>query len=143
MPAEGGQEVQITTKGGTRSFESPDGGSLFFAKGDPFTVTPQGLWRIPTEGGEEVKVLDGVSSMLWHVADDGIYYLDSGLPSPQDKDRERPAIEFFDFATGEVSRITEIEQPSRRGFAVSPDLRWALYGRLEDETDIMLVENFE
>ncbi len=142
MPAEGGREVQITTNGGSRSFESPDGGSLFFAKGDPFTVQPQGLWRIPTEGGEEVKVLDGVSSMLWHVADDGIYYLDSGLPSPQDKDRERPAIEFFDFATGEVSRITEIEQPSRRGFAVSPDLRWALYGRSEEERDIMLVENF-
>jgi Tol biopolymer transport system component len=142
MPAEGGREVQITTNGGTRSFESPDGGSLFFAKGDPFAGGHQGVWRIPTEGGEEVKVLDGVSSMLWHVADDGIYYLDSGDHSHQDKDIERPAIEFFDFATGEVSRITEVEEPTGRGFAVSPDLRWALYGRLEDEYDIMLVENF-
>jgi Tol biopolymer transport system component len=142
MPAEGGREVQITTNGGTRSFESPDGGSLFFAKGDPFAKHHQGVWRIPTEGGEEVKVLDGVSSMLWHVADDGIYYLDSGDHSLQDKDTERPAIEFFDFATGEVSRITEVEEPTGRGFAVSPDLRWALYGRLEDEYDIMLVENF-
>jgi len=142
MPAEGGQEVQITTKGGTRSFESPDGRFLFFAKGYLQPEPHPGVWRIPTEGGEEVKVLDGVSSMLWYVADDGIYYLDSGDHSHEDMDIERPAIEFFDFATGEVSRITEVENPTPNGLAVSPDLRWALYGRLEDEYDIMLVENF-
>ena len=42
-PAEGGEAVQVTRKGGVTAFESSDGQWLYYAKSD--TV---GIWRTPT-----------------------------------------------------------------------------------------------
>ena len=54
-----------------------------------------------------------------------------------------PTIELFDFATGEVSHVAVLEhRPLCWHFSVSPDAQWILYVRNEEETDIMLVENF-
>src|SRR6266542_4350698 len=52
--------------------ESPDGKVLYYSKGFPNVVS---VWRVPVEGGEEVKVLDSVNTAgQWTVGQLGIYY---------------------------------------------------------------------
>jgi hypothetical protein len=130
MPAEGGDAVQITSDGGTFSSESPDGRFLYFAKSGQAGEGQHGIWRVPTDGGEEVQIHDSGRGGLWEVLDEGICYWKSG------------SVELFQFATGEVRRIAEVPKSGSVAFAVSPDARWVLYQRTETESDIMLVENF-
>jgi Tol biopolymer transport system component/DNA-binding winged helix-turn-helix (wHTH) protein len=135
MPAEGGQASQVTKKGGMAAFESPDGKTLYYAKGQ----TVPGLWKLPVQGGEETPVLEQLGAGYWGywaVVQDGIYFYDANTK----------AIEFFSFAT---HKITEIAKPDKApwrynpGLAVSPDGRWLLYAQVDEDTSrIMLVENF-
>jgi Tol biopolymer transport system component/serine/threonine protein kinase len=135
MPAEGGQAVQVTKKGGFAAFESPDGKTLYYAKG----LDAPGLWKLPLQGGEETPVLEQLGAGYWGywaVVQDGIYFYDVNTK----------AIEFFSFAT---HKITEIAKPEKApatfnpGLAVSPDGRWLLYAQIDEDTShIMLVENF-
>ena len=134
-PAEGGQAVQVTTKGGFAAFESPDGKTLYYAKGQ----NAPGLWKLPLQGGEETSVLEQPGAGYWGywaVAQDGIYFYDINT-----KD-----IDFFSFATHQVSEIAKPEKAAHRfnpGLAVSSDGRWLLYAQNDEETShIMLVENF-
>jgi eukaryotic-like serine/threonine-protein kinase len=137
MPAEGGEAVQVTRQGGFEGFESPDGKFLYYAKRNA-----PGLWRIPTEGGEETPVLDLHKAGYWRywaMADKGIYFVTAETPS-------RPVIEFFSFATNQVTQIATLEKPIVQwypGFAVSPDGRWILCAQLDQSgSDIILLENF-
>jgi len=135
MPAEGGQAVQVTKKGGFAAFESPDGKTLYYAKGR----NAPGLWRLPVQGGEETLVLEQLGAGLWGywaVVQDGIYFYNANTKG----------IGFFNFAT---HKVTEIAKPEKAplwynpGFAVSPDDRWLLYAESDEHTShIMLVENF-
>jgi len=133
MPADGGEAVQLTTAGGFLGFESPDGRSLFFTKraNEP---TPRGIWRIPVEGGDEVKIHDGGERNLWEVLDDGIGYLNL--------ESDPPTVEFLDLSSGEVRRVAEVQGAWRFGFAVSPDGQWVVLSIPETFSEIMLVENF-
>jgi len=133
MPAEGGEAVQLTTAGVFFAIESTDGQSLYFTKRS-FWRGPHGIWRIPIEGGKEVKIHDRGEGTSWEVLEDGICYLNF--------EPEPPTIEFLDFASGEARQVAEVEGASIFGFAVSPDGRWVVYHRQERESDIMLVENF-
>jgi Tol biopolymer transport system component len=134
MPVEGGDAVQLTTNGGGVAFESTDGRFLYFAKSDP-EGGPRGIWCMPIDGGEQVQVHDHGEYVLWELLEQGICYLN--------RYSDPPAIELFDFATGEVSLLAVLErQPAIWGFSVSPDGRWVLYDQEETESDIMLVENF-
>ena len=135
MPAQGGQAVQVTTKGGFAAFESPDGQTLYYAKGQ----NAAGLWKLPLQGGEETPLLEQLGAGYWGywaVARDGIYFYDINTK----------ALEFFSFATHTVSEIANPEKAAIRlnpGLAVSPDGRWLLYAQNDEETShIMLVENF-
>jgi Tol biopolymer transport system component/predicted Ser/Thr protein kinase len=135
MPAEGGQAVQVTKKGGFAAFESPDGKTLYYAKGQD----APGLWKLPGQGGEETPVLEQLGAGYWGywaVVRDGIYFYNVNTR----------AIEFFSFAT---HKITEIAKPEKApatfnpGLEVSPDGRWLLYAQVDEDTShIMLVENF-
>jgi len=68
------------------------------------------------------------------LSEDGIYYVNYDLAKPD-------AIEFFSFATSKVTRIAELGEGIGT-LAVSPDQRWLLYEKGENEIDVMLVENF-
>jgi Tol biopolymer transport system component/predicted Ser/Thr protein kinase len=134
-PAEGGQAVQVTKKAGFAAFESPDGKTLYYAKGQ----NAPGLWTLPLQGGEETSVLEQPGAGYWGywaVAQDGIYFYDLNTK----------AIDFFSFVTHKISEIAKPEKaPSRfnPGLAVSADGRWLLYAQNDEETShIMLVENF-
>ena len=143
MPVEGGQAVRMTKSGGLEPSESPDGKILYYSK--PNTVDPVSgsahLWKMPVQGGEETLVFDrAIYPRYWAVTDRGIYYV------PSDWSRS-PAIEFFNFATGQVTLVTPLQKPPvghfLPGLTISPDGRWILCALLEQDTsDIMLVENF-
>ena len=135
-PASGGAARQVTTQGGFAAFESSDGKYLYYAKFDA-----AGVWRIPTEGGEESLVLDRPKPRewgYWAVADRGIYFINS-------ESKPLATIEFFSFATTRVTRIATIEKEpinTASNLAISPDGRWILYTQLDQsDSDIMLVEN--
>jgi Tol biopolymer transport system component len=136
MPSKGGPAIQVTRHGGFAGFESPDGRFLYYAKG----LAVPGLWRIPTNGGEEVELISSLEAGFWGywaVVENGIYFLDT---------TSKPGIAFFDIATHRVSRVFDLEnRPARQapGLAVSPDKRTILYTQWDaTDTDIILVDNF-
>jgi Tol biopolymer transport system component len=135
-PSTGGPAVQVTHHGGFAAFESPDGRFLYYAKG----LTVPGLWRIPTNGGEEIEVISSLEAGYWGywaVVDNGIYYLDMTT---------KPAIAFFELTTHRTTRVFDLENPPAReapGLAVSSDKKTILYTQLDSlNSDIILVENF-
>jgi hypothetical protein len=92
---------------------------------------------MPIDGGEEELILEKVGWSDWAPSEKGIFCFNREA-------EPGAAIEFFDFATGEVSPVAVLE-PSSLGawLSVSPDEQWILYVRSEaEESDIMLVENF-
>jgi Tol biopolymer transport system component len=136
MPSTGGTAVQVTHHGGFAAFESPDGRFLYYAKG----LGVPGLWRIPTNGGEEIEVLSSLDAALWGywaVVENGIYYLDTTA---------KPGINFFDTARHRTARVFDLEnRPAwgAPGLAISPDKKTILYSQLDVlSSDIILVENF-
>jgi Tol biopolymer transport system component len=130
-PAHGGHAVQVTKKGGAGGLESPDGKTLYYAKG----LNVRGLWKVPVQGGKETQVLSRPWADLfegWGLAREGIYFYDDSTN----------AIEFFSFAT---HKITQMVKPEKRGgdIALSPDGRWILFAQVDQDTShIMLVEDF-
>jgi Tol biopolymer transport system component/predicted Ser/Thr protein kinase len=137
VPAEGGEAVQITKKGGFAAFESNDGKFVYYTKFDS-----SGLWRVPVEGGDETMVLNQPKAGYWGhwaVADDGIYFVDPDA-------KPQAAIEFFSFATSRVTQVGALDKSPYKwvaGLAVSPDGRWILYSQIDQiDNNIVLVENF-
>ena len=134
-PVAGGEAAQITRRGGHEAFESPDGKFVYYSA-RPASL---GIWRVPVGGGEEVRLIDQGAQSNWVVLDQGIYFLTS-------RANARSNVEFFSFATGQITQIGEIEKQLNTAgpsLSVSPDGRWFLYSRLDQGgSDIMLVENF-
>ena len=136
-PAQGGTAVQVTkTKGGEEAFESLDATFVYFAKsGAP------GVWRVPVAGGEETRVLDQGGHNVWALTGQGIYFFDLSGST-------RPALRFYDFATGKETLLKEFSKETRidtadTALTVSPDGRWILYTQLDQSnSNLMLVENF-
>lgn len=102
--------------------------------------TCPGIWRVPTNGGEEVEIISSLEAGLWGywaVVKNGIYYLDTTA---------KPGIVFLDFNAGRTTRVFDLEnRPARQapGLAISPADGTILYTQLDAlGRDIMLVENF-
>jgi Tol biopolymer transport system component/DNA-binding winged helix-turn-helix (wHTH) protein len=136
IPSAGGASVRVTHHGGFASFESPDGKFLYYAKG----ASLPGIWRIPTNGGEELEMISFLEAGYWGywaVVENGIYYLDT---------RAKPGIVFFDTTSHRTTRLFDLEnRPAREapGLAVSSVDGTILYTQLDAlSRDIMLVENF-
>jgi Tol biopolymer transport system component len=137
--AEGGAPLQVTKQGGFRPSESSDSRFVYYSKGGDVA----GVWRVPSDGGTEVLVLDRSKSEMsenWAVVDDGIYF----IRFDQYADVEG-AILFYDFATERVKQIAKLGKHHivAGGLTVSSDRRSFLYTVWEHPGgDIMLVENF-
>jgi Tol biopolymer transport system component len=139
MTTDGGEPVQLTRGGGAEAAESPDGRSLYYVK---VPEAGAGLWSIPTQGGDERRVLDAPRFGYWTVARTGIYFVDFNGAA----DAPRP-VKRYDFATRSVMQIGTVEKTvhwrNTPGFAMSPDERWLLYSSLEStDADLMWVDNF-
>jgi Tol biopolymer transport system component len=128
-------EVQLTHNGGFRSGETSDGRLLYYQKYDL-----PGTFRIPVGGGQEEKVLDTPTFAMWHLAGDNLYWT-SGQVNAND------GLHRFDLATGKDSIILKLPPEMGRqssNFGVSPDGRWVLFVRIDQQiSDLMLVENFK
>ncbi len=137
VPADGGEAVRVTRKGGFEALESPDSQWVYYTKGDGAT---SGLWRMPRNGGEETQVLESVDKQAFAIVSEGIYFI------PRPDSAGRYSIQFFDFATKRIRSISTIESkmdPYLSILSVSPDGRWILYSQIDQEgNDLMLVENF-
>ena len=93
------------------------------------------MWRLPTAGGQPIKVLEGVVKRAFTVLDRGIYYIDR--PSGEAR------LQFFDFATGRSTTVARNLGDLRLGLTASPDGRTILYSRVDSSVDdLMPVENF-
>jgi len=131
--ATGGDAVQISPNGDLPQ-ESPDGKFLYYSNGDHYPDACS-VWRVPTAGGKESKVIDSTSCLYpFAVGEQGIYYL---APYRQ----ARTEINFYDFRTGKTRYILKLE--GAFGVVVSPDGGNLLYMQnLKWYTHLMLVENF-
>jgi eukaryotic-like serine/threonine-protein kinase len=133
VPSGGRPAVQVTRQGGLAAFESADGRWVYYAKD---LSRPTSIWRVPVEGGEETKVLDGLSySFNFAVTGKGIYLL--AFRSPLGSQ-----IEFFDFATRRSTPLYTLDRPSWFGFALAPDERSIVFSKIDSQgSDLMSVEN--
>ena len=137
-----GPPVQVTRNGGIFAAESTDGRYLYYSK-----FESPGIWKMPLNGGEEIRVLDrpaGEDWWNWELVQNGIYFLDSMRRTVAWDANPRPAaVKFFDFATGKEASIFTMDKPWTFGIAVSSDARSILYTEREmAESSIMLVKNF-
>jgi len=137
MTSRGGSPVQVTHHGGFAAFESTDGRFLYYAR----DLTVPGLWRIPTNGGEEVEIIPTLEAGhwgYWAVVENGIYYLDTTATNP--------GIAFFNTTSHYTTRVFDLEnRPAIQapGLTVSSSKGTILYTQLDAlSRDIMLVENF-
>lgn len=135
-PAAGGAPLQVTHHGGFAAFESPDARYIYYAKG----LTSPGLWRVPTNGGEEVEIISSLQAGhwgYWAVVENGIYYLDATA---------KPGIAFFNVTTRRTTRVFDLEnRPATQapGLAVSSSTGTILYTQLDAlSREIILVDNF-
>jgi Tol biopolymer transport system component/DNA-binding winged helix-turn-helix (wHTH) protein len=134
VSAGGGEAVQVTRNGGGPAFESPDGKSIYYTKGD--VPTPTGLWNMPVSGGEESQVLPSVVWRAFFLVNDGIYFI-----AEPGADRKF-SIQFLNIATGKVKTVAPISNPAEE-LSVSPDGRFLLFSQVDEAgSDLMLVENF-
>ncbi|MBZ5621205.1 MAG: hypothetical protein LAQ69_21125 [Acidobacteriia bacterium] len=143
VPRSGGDAVQVTRQGGFAPMESPDGKYLYYFN----DRKPAGLWRTPTGGGPETRVLERSAPInswsWWTITDRGIVYLDDLDATGQLavwplKLFETPTRAATTFATMPKAPVTY-----RPGFTVSPDGHTIVYWVWDQVTsNIMLLENF-
>ena len=136
VPAQGGTAVQVTRHGGSASAESTDGKTLYFVTSGPRN---QGiLWRMPVDGGEEVRVVPSLHRYNFALTATGVYYDTLTLPDTPS------SIEFLDFASGKVTRLLTLTKPVDLGLTVSPDGHSLLFAQNDfSGSDLMTVENFK
>jgi eukaryotic-like serine/threonine-protein kinase len=142
MPAAGGPAEPIT-KGAGYGPLAADDRFLYYTRssGVPARRTNDpGVWRIPIDGGDEIRVVDqGLPGTLAVISD--------GIANFAMQTKPNPTINFYRFATREWTTLLSVERSAAFAFggrlSVSPDGQWIIYSR-QDQTvnDIMLVENF-
>ncbi len=131
---EGGEAVQVTTRGGRIPAVSADGRYLYYLR-LLSTAGDQQLFRVSLVGGDEEKVLDFVDA--YSLGSQGIafkYYRPGAKP-------EGPYLRLLRFATGQVEELPKLAKPLRYGIAISPDGRHVLYSQADYAvSDLMLVD---
>jgi hypothetical protein len=129
--AGGDGEVQVTKGGGGVAFESVDGQELYYTKDDY-------LWKIPVQGGPEVKILGPLLLSCFAPATRGLYFI--GGSSSSDP---RPHLKFMDFATGNVRVVSALDGDIGDELSLSPDERSILIEKTDRvSSELMIVENF-
>lgn len=136
-PATGGAAVQVTRHGCYGGLESADGAYLYYAK----THFASQLWRVPTGGGEETKLLPEVRSfrIAWNFAVTalGIYTVSAANPLAGFELRR------YRLSDGVTEVLGSVAIPAGRSLAVSADDRWLLFSDNPARSgDLMLVEGF-
>jgi Tol biopolymer transport system component len=136
VPSGGGEAVRITDNGGSVSFESIDGESLYYTKTDGRCVP---LFVRSLSGGPERQVVDSVCFRGFVVTAGGIYYV-GGASSGREY-----AVRFFDPGISKSVDVYKIDSRFRlgQGLGISPDGKTILISAANNSgADLMLVEGF-
>jgi Tol biopolymer transport system component/DNA-binding winged helix-turn-helix (wHTH) protein len=137
LPVAGGAATQVTQQGGHEALESLDGQWLYYTKGRGLPA----IWRAGVTGGAETLARDSRQPVTryWTITNEGLYFAGADASA-------RPALNFFNFSTGQVASVMTFEKGlpmGGPGLAVSPDGRWLLFAQVDRRgSDIMLLENF-
>lgn len=142
---EGGDALQVTRGGGYSSSESPDGKYLYFSRRHTVPEDPvNAIWRMPVAGGEEEVVIGSLpsSDTNWEVTPRGIYFVDRHEASTEG---EHWVVALFDLGRREATDVASLPYPPRLAgpaLSVSSDGRWILTSQEQEESDLILAENF-
>jgi Tol biopolymer transport system component/DNA-binding winged helix-turn-helix (wHTH) protein len=136
---EGGAPVQITRNGGFAPLASTNGKLIYYTKFDA-----PGVFQVPIDGGNEVKILDEPPSGYWGyvaVGPDGVYFAgDVGAG------KQQAGFKFYDPVTRKITNIGSLDKQAYEGapgLSISPDGRFLLDMQLDESRDsLMLAENF-
>jgi len=129
MRANGGPEIQVTRNTGYRSDEAVDGKDLYY-------WNEQGLWKVPSSGGREVKVK---GSYIFAPSKNGIYY----TSNPESR-LSTFELHFLDFRTQRTKMVGVLPGPLGWSIHISPDEHSIIYGKMDREgSELMLIENFQ
>lgn len=134
---------QITFHGGTGGLETPDGGDIFFFKdlGGPGDHRPHSMWKVPSDGGPEQVVLEGVYPYFLSVLRDGLYFLRLDHPS-----KNQDTLFLWRYGSEPPVAIAPLPHRPRRGTSglpVSPDGRYFLTMHQDViGVDLMIIDNF-
>jgi hypothetical protein len=138
---DGGEPVQVTKNGGFAALEARNGRSIYYTKFDA-----GGIWEVPVEGGQEVKVVDEPPRNYWGyfaVGPDGLYFGGATGTPP----KHHAGLKFFDFATRKVTVLGDMEKSpfeGAPGLSVSPDGKYLLYVQLDEvRNSLMMAETFQ
>lgn len=142
LPAAGGP-AETLTKGPGYGPLAADEQFLYYTRASGVAArgaNEPGVWRVPLDGGEEVRIIDQGLPGTIAVINDGIAHFAFQA-------RPNPTIDFYSFATGKWTNLLSIERAKAFSFAgrlsVSPDGQWVVYSQTDQTVnDIMLVENF-
>jgi Tol biopolymer transport system component len=132
-----GEETQMTQHGGYAAFESHDGKRLFYSK-----FNAAGIWTMPTSGGPEEKITDGLHHGYWGhfaVVESGLYFLDADA-------NQGPTILFYDFRSRRatpVLTLNKVPLPWSASLAASLDGRTIYFVQHKLTSSIALAENFQ
>ena len=97
---------------------------------------------MPADGGDEVKLIDGVGqSITYDVTETGIYFL-----RRKSQDAPAPGVMFYSFATQQLTRVADLDRPFSVGLSVFPDRHGFVFAGPAESgvpaSDVMMVENF-
>jgi Tol biopolymer transport system component len=130
--------TQVTRGGGFLAADSPDGKSLYYAKGRG----KPGLWRRNLSNGKEEPVLESLQEWgWWAVGPKVIYFFE--LPP---MGRPQVHLKAFDIAENRVRELGIVRYPvvnATLAIAVSRDGRHLAYTQVDSvDDDIMLMKSF-
>jgi Tol biopolymer transport system component len=129
---QGGPPIQLTRNGGREAFEGPNGEFVYYTKTPP----EKGIWRVPSAGGDEIKISGSGTQGRWVVGGRGIYYLSA--PGK---------LIFQEFSSSRCVLVPtpglQLGQGAANMIGAAPDDRWILLTVLvRSEDHLVLVRNF-
>jgi hypothetical protein len=136
MPSAGGDALQITSGGGRRPIQSPDGKTLFYVSEDGGAIR-----QVPIAGGIETGVVTSVCPEFgFALTTDGIVY-PARTTGPSGDSCE---FRVLTLATGKSRPLARTAaRPLGRTVSISPDGAYFLFSQEEKVgMDLMLIENF-
>jgi Tol biopolymer transport system component len=133
MNTDGGNPLMVTKNGGFAPLLSQNDDFIYYAKSPALASD---VWRVPIDGGEETKIVDGVYRYSFAPTREGLYYVSA--PGFQ----KGSSIRFLEFSSGKITEVFVLPEPAALGLGLSPDLQTLLFAQADrQDSDIMMVEN--